>query len=311
MESLRPDVGGVVRRGLPSTLALLPAVVLVATARLTAWRVESDALGRTVISFHDDPTTLPAAGVVAAIASVALLVWSVWPRAHVRPHWIAVALGAVCAVVLAPVVAFVSSPLFLDQYKRGSVTAHGATWHWGLVGFTDLIATIAREVERDGARGRMVVVAERDLDEPPVFLMRPTGRVVEPFTAGADGRLYVLEGAQCLVALDPRADEAPARSAREGMPTRPQGLAPADISPFALLGPADRGNEDDAGLVLDCIRRECELGTSAYGPPAVGFPSERVLLDALASPNPWVRETARRFARAGGARLYPEASQRE
>jgi hypothetical protein len=73
------------------------------------------------------------------------------------------------------------------------------------------------------------------------------------------------------------------------------------LAPFALLDDSTDGLDADVETMVERVRRA--RGNS----PA---PSDGALTAALDHPNPWVRAAARRIVEAGGAEIYPAATNR-
>lgn len=78
------------------------------------------------------------------------------------------------------------------------------------------------------------------------------------------------------------------------------------LSPFVLLGEDEQGEEADLQRLL---ARLAAPDAGAVTPP-ICAPPEHALLNALDSPNAWVRDAARRLISAGGPGTYPEATKR-
>jgi hypothetical protein len=253
----------------------------------------------------------------AAVAGTALVNWSLRKSARVRPiAWLnsLLVLGAAfLGLFLAAVSGFARFGATTFDDERFLVA--GVTYRVGHRGTWDPDDLIGREVRTDLTRTWIEVVASRNSEDMHALMFgsgeETTG--ASRFRSDAAGRVHVLDGPCCLVAFDPQATR-PRSRAGSSRDTN-LGIAPEDVSPFSLLGPDERGAASVAdrlaGIIAD--RRACLLARrNKLSPPPGGdwAPSEAALLPALDSPNAWVRETAARFIREGGATLYPEAVRR-
>ena len=291
-------VSVVLRRVVPSALIAIPVSVAIRALRSIVTTRATTADGRELLSVFEHPmSTVTPALTFAAIACVVLLIWSLLPRLRVRPVAGIVLVGALVGWCLVQASATAAS-LFEPRLSSTPMVVNGVAYRYAVDGFTDLSASIAREVRRDGSRTELEVVARRSLEEYGALFVRPAGADVTGLVAAADGRVYVIEAGECWVAYDPRAA------------ARPDGVDRADISPFAFLGPADVGSEADVDRILGVIRYVRDTPDSLPEWVDLWHPSEPILLAAFDHANPWVRETARRFVREGGPGLYPEATKR-
>ncbi len=78
------------------------------------------------------------------------------------------------------------------------------------------------------------------------------------------------------------------------------------VPPFRFMGAIGAGVDSDVDDVITAI---ADVATSEARSdlPTRAIPRDDELVGALSHPNAWVREAARRFIAAGGAKLYPEA----
>jgi hypothetical protein len=148
-------------------------------------------------------------------------------------------------------------------------------------------------------------------------MIRPGSEADAVLSFGADGMIAAVERAGCNWVYD-------ARNRRAIV----DGALPR-LSPFLLLDGSTSGREDDVAtltarvahphLLDDTVRARFLLAhpdepdSSKISRDAefyVEIPTETSLLDALDSPNAWIRSAARRIVEAGGADMYPEATRK-
>lgn len=124
-------------------------------------------------------------------------------------------------------------------------------------------------------------------------MIRPASATPQSLTFGSGGEISAVFNGMCAWVFDPRT-----RSGVDGEPV-------SKLSPFRLLGATSPGDEGDLAAIEARVRDPLRDPSSAGG-----LPTETSLLDALGSPNPWIRTAARRIVEAGGAEMYPEATRR-
>jgi hypothetical protein len=236
--------------------------------------------------------------IAAVVTGVALFVWARWGRKS-APSRRSAGLANKLALLLTLVAYCGGRALgsWTDWGVTHAVTApDGARYR---LGFAWWSVAILRETEETwyGTRLRVEAVGRTDSPRRQAVVIRPRGAAEPAIWFTADGWLLETNGNRGRLAFDPRT----------GRELTMEDLA--EVSPFALLGPNDTGTEEDLVRLEDALR---ELPPPQdIGPPGeIVAPREKLLLDALDSPNPWVRDAARRLVRAGGAELYPEATKR-
>ena len=281
-----------------NALALVPVMLVWYAFGAVGWHFETTPSGADGISITED-WFVDALWRTGWTAWLALLVWSFLPRRLGGPHW-AVVLCA--ALPMAPVSFIASWTRAWTHFTPTATAPDGSGWRarWDWDGGMELDRVVASSAFRtvgehvctsDDERSTLLVLAEGDPG------------ATEPWTRvrfGAAGLVLVVGGARCSLAFDPAA---PALSSA----WRNDRVSPSiEPSPFALLGPGDRGTEESVAAIEAAIR----AAPDGALPDFAVAPSERVLLDALGNANPWIVETARRFIRAGGPTLYPEATKR-
>lgn len=281
-----------------NALALVPAVLVGAAFHAAWWSSERTPSGRYSLTICESGF-VDALWMTGWATWLVLAVWSFIPRRFGGPHR---ALVLVVALPMA-VVSFLGSwSRAWTHFTPTAIAPDGTRWRarWYWDGGMDLDRVVAVSAVR--AVGEPVCTSGEDR---ATLLVLPEGAAAatEPWTSvrfGASGIVLVTAGARCRLAFDPAAP-APASAWRN------DGVSPSiEPSPFALLGPADRGTEESVAAIEATIR----AAPDGALPDFAIAPSERVLLDALGSANPWIVETARRFIRAGGPTLYPEATKR-
>jgi hypothetical protein len=291
------------RRSWPRSVAtfaalLVPSVLGVGSTLLFGVEEIREGRGspRELILWHDGLWALPAIG--AVITGVALLLWAMSGR---RPGLSRrSAAFANMAALLLTLVAYCGGRAlggWNDWRVTYAVTApDGARYR---LGFAWWSVAILRDTEETwyGTRLRVEAVGRTDSPRREAVVIRPRGTAEPAIWFTADGWLLETNGNRGRLAFDPRT----------GREITMEDLA--EVSPFALLGPNDTGTEEDLVRLEDALR---ELPPPEdIGPPGeIVAPREKLLLDALDSPNPWVRDAARRLVRAGGATLYPAATKR-
>lgn len=261
-------------------------LVPVALVAFAAW-TSCDHWDEAGLTIHTCRATTSFGWISGYVTAFAVLVWSLSPARFRGPRrWVAfLAVAGVAAGTCGGIVGSAwrhHTPVLTAP--DGS--AWFAWWTWDSevqlhrVADRSLISVTGEEVARSEYHG-----------EFRLFLPPGDGPESQPW-------LHIRLGPQGEVVVGSGSSGACAYVTRDG--------GYATSSPFLLLGPADRGTEENVAEIESAIR-DARDGHAAY---AVVVPEERGLLDALRSPNPWVVETARRFIRAGGETLYPEATKR-
>ena len=185
----------------------------------------------------------------------------------------------------------------------------GAEWTWFWRGFQDHDYAFARRASRRSLTTRWTVVTELwTTDDVGTRLVRPVGLEPADSLRVHNGRAALLNiDGTCIVAA--ALDGTPLIGCSDFGGTRripgetlPDGLPYA----FLLIGPGDAVRTDDIDALVAAITAQ----SAESSPWMEGLPTDEGLCTALQSPRPDVRTAAERFARAGGAKLYPRAAER-
>jgi hypothetical protein len=280
------------RRRLPLTLAALVPIALMAwTVRLVAPNCLSGDDERTLLTIWSPRVWVnavyTAGGLLVVLAALCVVPF------RGRPYFSAVAAsGCVCFLLWGMLgMVHLRHPWMADDPPV--IGPDGAAYREGGDGDGDV--WLLRDVDRRWDRDVAEVLANR-WSTRDLHLIRPAG-VASVIRFDADGRVFLVSFDRQTVGFDPRSPPPPApRSEWREWAYARRLLATADVSPFVLLGPSERGDDEDVNAILETIDHAA--------------PPEKHLLAALDSANPWVAETAARLVRAGGETLYPEATRR-
>jgi hypothetical protein len=296
-----PDVRR--RRWKASALCLVPLALLAVAGSLVRGTSSVSGDGRELVFVWEEKF----AGwcfYPALVVGAALLVWC-WSPARHRPYGgaVTVAFFVACGLCVRFAAEAIRSVRDVGwAYADPVVAGPGDVYRSGH-GRERLV--VARDVEDHWYGRTSEVVATWDPDDAQstdALLIRPTGELRAPFRVDAIGRVYVTQNNDDRVdaAFDPTGPLGPAR--RESDPPSARRRLPPDrIDPFAVISGDQTGIASDVGDLLKSI------ADARDGKSPDWIPADDVLLAALDSPNPWIVDTAKRFIREGGPRLYPTA----
>lgn len=268
--------------------ALVPVALVWCALEAEQHRSESTAAGvvRVTVSTRGFVDVLWMTGWVVWVA---LFLASLLPQRFRGPHRVVIVGSLLPALALSLVGSMHRSRIHATEPAIApDGTVWRARWAW------DGGMTLDRVARRSAISVTGEPVAtEADTDDLAAVLVLPSNDDANAHRSthvrfGADGTVVVGWGTRCTFAVDPAIGRQ---------------VAP---SPFVLLGHAERGTEESVAEI-ESVLRDARDGRPSF---QVAAPGEHSLLDALDSPNPWIVETARRFIRAGGPTLYPEATRR-
>ena len=185
----------------------------------------------------------------------------------------------------------------------------GASWTWFWRGFFGGGETaFARLASRRALSVQWTVVtALWTTDDAGTRLVLPVGLDPAQSFLLHNGRAALTNGdGSCIVAA--ALDGTPLIGASDFRGTRelPGGALPDGTSKaFLLIGPSDDLRTEDVDALVAAITAQ----TAEPEPWMEGLPTDEGLCAALRSGHPGIRGAAERFARAGGAKLYPKAAE--
>jgi hypothetical protein len=285
------------RSALTSCLVVPPVILAFVVARHYQPSVDWD---DEVMSSAASYTGLFVALAVAVACLLALAVWSRAGTSPRRPYLVA----PVVTLLLLAWVGFFGLWVFTWRppwmAPESTLGPDGARYRLG--GRQD-DSYLLRDLNTDGEVWTAEIVAGSAADSDECArVVRPAGSRAWGVVVAPDETMLVLtEEGWAAVAWNPHLRR-PIRP-DHGPPMVQRALRPEEIAPFVLLDADDIGDEADLAAVITAIEERLE---HEYR----WAPGERALLEALDSPNAWVRDGARRLVRAGGATLYPEATKR-